>query len=107
MEATIRARVLSPQYEVGFKSLKSHFTCVVAGTSEKICGQRVPTAIIKAYTAAGVMRPMGKMRTCPCGFTVISPEEGEVVKHIRLHLSDCHPGSRQTDDEILKGMVSV
>jgi predicted small metal-binding protein len=47
------------------------------------------------------------MGTCPCGFTVISPREDEVVKHIKLHLSEHHPGTTQTEAEIQKTLVTV
>lgn len=51
---------------------------------------------------------MAKMSTCPCGFTVISPKgEEEVKKHMVMHLSDTHPGSSVTEEELGKTIKSV
>jgi predicted small metal-binding protein len=61
----------------------------------------------KSYIASLVAWHMGKMGTCPCGFTVISPREDEVVKHIKLHLSEHHTGTVQTEAEIQKTLVTV
>jgi len=44
---------------------------------------------------------MATMITCPCGWTVISPQgEDWAVKHIRIHLTDIHPEISMTDAEI-------
>jgi len=51
---------------------------------------------------------MAKMLTCPCGWTLISPQgEEEVMKHIGIHLRDIHPGMSITDDEISKMIRTV
>ena len=48
------------------------------------------------------------MVTCPCGWTVISPQgEEEATKHIRIHLQDIHPETSITDEEIAKMIRSV
>ncbi len=44
---------------------------------------------------------MANMLTCPCGWTVISPQGvDDVRKHIAIHLRDVHPGTNMTDAEI-------
>ncbi len=51
---------------------------------------------------------MGKMVTCACGWTVISPVGDEdVKKHILIHLSDTHPGTMVSEDEIRTMIKSV
>ncbi len=51
---------------------------------------------------------MAKMVTCPCGWTVISPQgEEDAKKHILIHLSDTHPGTVMTDDDVRKNMKNV
>jgi predicted small metal-binding protein len=51
---------------------------------------------------------MGKISTCPCGFTVISPlGDDDVTKHMSMHLKDAHPATAMTEDEIRKTIVSV
>ena len=51
---------------------------------------------------------MAKMATCPCGFTIISPMgEDDVLNHIRKHLTDHHPGTVTTDDEIRKKVFNL
>ncbi len=51
---------------------------------------------------------MAKMGTCPCGFTVISPkDDSEVIRHISMHLSEDHPGTAMSNDEIRKKIVSL
>ncbi len=48
------------------------------------------------------------MLTCPCGWTLISPQgENDALKHMKTHLSDTHPGTSMTDDEITKMMRNV
>ena len=44
---------------------------------------------------------MAKMTSCPCGWTLISPQgDDDIKKHMRIHLADTHPGTSMTDDEI-------
>ncbi len=51
---------------------------------------------------------MAKMSTCPCGWTIISPQgEGDVKKHMMMHLRDAHPGTIMTEDEIGKTIKTV
>ena len=51
---------------------------------------------------------MAKMSTCPCGWTIISPQgEGDVKKHMMIHLRDAHPGTVMTEDEIGKTIKTV
>ncbi len=51
---------------------------------------------------------MGKMSTCPCGWTIISPQgEGDVKKHMMIHLRDAHPGAAMSEDEIGKTIKTV
>lgn len=48
------------------------------------------------------------MATCPCGWTVISPQgEEQAAKHSRIHLQDVHPEASLTEAEILKMIRSV
>jgi hypothetical protein len=45
---------------------------------------------------------MAHMTTCPCGWTIISPQGANDVKmHISLHLKEYHPGVVQTEAELL------
>jgi len=51
---------------------------------------------------------MGKMLTCPCGWTVISPQgEEDVIKHVAIHLRDVHPGTVRREEEIKKQIKTV
>ncbi|HEX2558279.1 MAG TPA: hypothetical protein VHK86_08140 [Nitrososphaera sp.] len=51
---------------------------------------------------------MAKMLTCPCGWTVISPQGDEdIKKHTRIHLTDTHPGTSMTEEEIGKIIKTV
>ncbi len=51
---------------------------------------------------------MAKMVTCACGWTLISPQgEEDVKKHITIHLSDSHPGTVMTREEIAKEIKTV
>ncbi len=51
---------------------------------------------------------MAKMSTCPCGFTVISPQgEEDIKKHMSMHLRDSHPGTNVTEEELGKTIKSV
>ena len=57
---------------------------------------------------AGFVVIMAKMSTCPCGWTIISPQgEGDVKKHMMMHLRDAHPGTVMTEDEIGKTIKTV
>jgi hypothetical protein len=51
---------------------------------------------------------MTKIATCPCGWTVISPQgEDQAAKHSRIHLQDIHPEASISDAEIMKMIKSV
>ena len=51
---------------------------------------------------------MAKMTSCPCGFTVISPQgEADVKKHMSIHLQDTHPGTSMTEEEMGKIIKTV
>jgi hypothetical protein len=51
---------------------------------------------------------MAKMLSCPCGWTLISPQGDEdIKKHARIHARDCHPGLTETEDEVGKMIKSV
>jgi predicted small metal-binding protein len=51
---------------------------------------------------------MAKMLSCPCGWTLISPQEVEdVKKHAMIHAKDCHPGLTETEDGVLKMIKTV
>ncbi|QQG48431.1 MAG: hypothetical protein HY247_06720 [archaeon] len=48
------------------------------------------------------------MSTCPCGWTVISPQgEGQATKHTRIHLTDVHPDTSVSEEEIKKMIRTV
>lgn len=45
---------------------------------------------------------MAHMTTCPCGWTIISPQGANDVKmHVSMHLKEYHPGIVQTEAELL------
>lgn len=51
---------------------------------------------------------MAKMISCPCGWTLISPQGDEdIKKHAAIHGNDCHPGLTLTGDEIVKMIKTV
>jgi predicted small metal-binding protein len=51
---------------------------------------------------------MAKMISCPCGWTLISPQGDEdIKKHAMIHAKDCHPGLTTTQDEIAKLIKNV
>jgi len=51
---------------------------------------------------------MASMLTCPCGWTIISPQGvGDVKKHTVMHLHDIHPGMTMTEEEIGKIIKTV
>jgi predicted small metal-binding protein len=51
---------------------------------------------------------MASMLTCPCGWTIISPQGvEEVKKHTVIHLHDIHPGMKMTEEEIGKIIKTV
>ncbi|MBI3841353.1 MAG: hypothetical protein HY297_05325 [Thaumarchaeota archaeon] len=48
------------------------------------------------------------MITCPCGWTVISPQgEDQAVKHILIHLHDIHPETSVNEAEIRATVKTV
>jgi len=59
------------------------------------------------YIGPHVSGGMANMATCACGWTIISPVGAEdVKKHILIHLSDTHPGTKVTGEEI-KTMIKA
>jgi predicted small metal-binding protein len=51
---------------------------------------------------------MAKMLTCPCGWTLISPQgEEDIKKHAMIHAKDCHPGLTETEDEVVRIIKTV
>ncbi|MGA6989937.1 MAG: hypothetical protein WBX81_05945 [Nitrososphaeraceae archaeon] len=46
------------------------------------------------------------MLSCPCGWTLISPQGVEDVNAL-IHAKDCHPGLTETEDEVLKMIKTV
>jgi hypothetical protein len=51
---------------------------------------------------------MAKMLSCPCGWTLISPQGVEdIKKHGMIHAKDRHPGLTETEDEVVKMIKTV
>jgi predicted small metal-binding protein len=51
---------------------------------------------------------MAKMLTCPCGWTIISPQGDEdVKKHIMIHVKDTHPGTTMKEEELGKMIKTI
>lgn len=51
---------------------------------------------------------MAKMLTCPCGWTIISPQGDEdVKKHIMIHVKDIHPGTIMKEEELGKMIKTI
>jgi predicted small metal-binding protein len=51
---------------------------------------------------------MAKMLSCPCGWTLISPQGDEdIKKHAMIHAKDCHPGLTEAEDEVAKMIKTV
>jgi predicted small metal-binding protein len=51
---------------------------------------------------------MAKMVSCPCGWTLISPQGDEdIKKHTMIHVQDTHPGMTMTQDDLTKMIKSV
>ena len=64
--------------------------------------------IPKAYTKVANRESMASMLTCPCGWTIISPQGVEdVKKHTAIHIHDIHPGMTMTEEEIGKTIKTV
>jgi predicted small metal-binding protein len=62
----------------------------------------------KAYTKVAILEDMASMLTCPCGWTIISPQGAEEVKkHTKIHIGDIHPGMTMTEEEIGKIIRTV
>ena len=48
------------------------------------------------------------MMTCPCGWTIISPQgDADVTKHISLHLQEFHPDTKMTEEDLLRLIKTV
>jgi predicted small metal-binding protein len=59
-------------------------------------------------STAEFLKVMVKMLTCPCGWTVMSPQgEEDVKKHAAIHMRDAHPGAEMTEEEIRQNFKSV
>lgn len=51
---------------------------------------------------------MAKMISCPCGWTLISPQGDEdIKKHALIHAKDHHPGLTETEDEVTKMIKTI
>ncbi len=51
---------------------------------------------------------MAKMLSCPCGWTLISPQGVEdIKKHAMIHAKDYHPGLTETEDEVAKMIKTI
>ena len=51
---------------------------------------------------------MGHMFTCPCSWTLITQEGEEDLKmHIKIHMTDAHPGAAMNDEDIGKAIRTV
>ena len=51
---------------------------------------------------------MANMATCACGWTIISPQGAQdVQKHISIHVSDAHPGTKVSEGELRAMIKSV
>ncbi len=51
---------------------------------------------------------MARMMTCPCGWTIISPQgDDDVRKHVMTHLKDTHPGTSMTEEDLQRLIKSV
>ncbi len=44
---------------------------------------------------------MKTMLTCPCGKTIEGEDEDDLVRKVRAHLSESHPGHDYTREQIL------
>ena len=46
--------------------------------------------------------PMGAIGTCPCGWTIVSPQGIEDVKrHAMIHMKEVHPETVMTPEELM------
>ena len=46
--------------------------------------------------------PMGAIGTCPCGWTLVSPQGVEdVKKHAMIHMKEVHPETVMTPEELM------
>lgn len=60
------------------------------------------------YETCLLMLCMAKMISCPCGWTLISPQgNDDIKKHIQIHAKDHHPGLTETEDEVEKMIKTV
>jgi len=51
---------------------------------------------------------MGAMGTCPCGWSVFSPQGVEdVKKHAMIHMKDAHPDTVHTPEELASYIKEV
>jgi predicted small metal-binding protein len=63
---------------------------------------------VKKYIRNSQTQFMAKMLSCPCGWTLISPQgEEDIKKHAMIHAKDCHPGLTETEDEVVKMIKTV
>jgi predicted small metal-binding protein len=63
---------------------------------------------VKKYIRNSQIQFMAKMLSCPCGWTLISPQgEEDIKKHAMIHAKDCHPGLTETEDEVVKMIKTV
>jgi predicted small metal-binding protein len=51
---------------------------------------------------------MGKMISCMCGWTLVSPSgESDIKKHAMMHMQDAHAGMSMSEEEMMKMIKSV
>jgi predicted small metal-binding protein len=51
---------------------------------------------------AAELRRMGAIGTCPCGWTLVSPQGVEdVKKHAMMHMKEVHPETVMTPEELM------
>ena len=83
-----------------------HLIIIVYTLNEtKINEQNEVKSIYETYS---LMLCMAKMISCPCGWTLISPQgNDDIKKHIQIHAKDHHPGLTETEDEVEKMIKTV
>ena len=51
---------------------------------------------------------MGAVGTCPCGWSIVSPQGTEdVKKHAMIHMKDVHPETIVTPEELMAYIKQV
>jgi hypothetical protein len=69
---------------------------------------RIAGAVKIIIIGAARIHAMGHMFTCPCNWTLITQEGEEDLKmHVKIHMSDAHPGSAMSDEDIAKAIKTM